>query len=141
VQADIELSKLLANYLTSDLLSRALESDTLSDWNAQGFGTLMAMVRDGEISSRVAKDLLSEVVLQGMNPQHLATERGLIQSSSSDVLLPLVEQIIVDNATVVAEFKAGKEAALQFLVGQGMKLSKGSANPKVLFELFKKIIH
>lgn len=135
-------AKLSANYLTSDLL-KLLTDDTslcLSTATAPQFLMLMQMLRMNEITSRVAKDLLSEVVFDAVNPKQIASDRGLLQMSSSDDLIPVVEEIIAQNESVVAEFKAGKEAALKFLVGQGMKASRGSANPEKLSELLREKI-
>ena len=134
------VAKLVANYLTSDLLPLFEQRGFDTLLNSKTFAELMDMVQKNEISSRVAKDLLVEVVFEGKDPRDLAKERNLLQSSSEDALLPLVDQVVRQHEQVVMEYKAGKETALQFLVGQGMKLSKGSANPQVLLELFRKHI-
>jgi aspartyl-tRNA(Asn)/glutamyl-tRNA(Gln) amidotransferase subunit B len=133
-----DMPKLLANYLTTDLLMHMKAPDDAKSWNPEYFAALIRMAMDDKISSRVAKDLLSEVVIEAKEPNALATERGLMQSSSDDALLPIVTEIIANNPQVVAEYKAGKVTALQYLVGQGMRLSKGSTNPKALLELIKK---
>ena len=120
-----------------------LEGDTVLTLNgeyAAQYAELMEMVVAGTITSRVAKDLLKEVVFDGHSPKQLAEERGLLQSNSSEELLPIVEQIISEHAAVVAEYKQGKEQAMQFLIGQGMKQTRGSANPATLTELFKQTI-
>jgi aspartyl-tRNA(Asn)/glutamyl-tRNA(Gln) amidotransferase subunit B len=69
--------------------------------------------------------------------EDLATEHGLIQKSDPDALQAIVDQVISDNPAQVAEYKAGKETVLKYLVGQGMRLSKGSANPAVLEQLLQ----
>lgn len=130
-------SKLVANYLTSDLISLRTSEIPVSSWYPDMFGALVEMIRCNEVSSRVAKDLLNDVVILGGDPKTIASERGLLQTSTNEALLPMVTELIEQNPAVVAEYKNGKESALQFLVGQGMKLSKGSANPKVLLELIK----
>ena len=104
------------------------------------FGSLLKLLSEGAITSRVAKDLLGEVVFSGKDPYELATSRNLLQQNSQEALLPIIEQVISENPAVVDEYKAGKEASIQFLIGQGMKLSRGSANPAVLkSELEKKL--
>jgi aspartyl-tRNA(Asn)/glutamyl-tRNA(Gln) amidotransferase subunit B len=141
VAGDTETAKLIANYLTSDLLPHLIAGGVnVSECNHVYFAKLMGMAKDGKINSRVAKDLLKEVVMEGKDPETLATERGLLQSNNDEQLLPIAHEVIESNPSVVLEYKAGKEASLQFLLGQGMKLSKGSANPKVLLELIKKTI-
>lgn len=132
--------KTAANYLTSDVagLRESNGALQLNSTNAMGFGKLVLMVKKGEITSRVAKDLLSAVVFEGVDPEIMAKEKGLLQENSDEALVPLVEKIISDNPGVVSEYKKGKEASLQFLVGQGMKETRGTANPGVLADLLKK---
>ena len=55
-------------------------------------------------------------------------------------LKKICQEIIIENPTVVTDYKSGKEALLQFFVGQGMKKSKGSANPKVLQDIFRELL-
>jgi aspartyl-tRNA(Asn)/glutamyl-tRNA(Gln) amidotransferase subunit B len=134
-----KLSQLAANYLTSDIfgLLQNDKSKSLVTAYADEFAKLMILVSDEKITSRVAKDLLSEVVFGGAEPEKLATEKGLIQSNSADNLLPVVQIVIKNNPTVVADYLSGKEAALQFLLGQVMKETKGGANPKLISEMLK----
>lgn len=131
----------LGNYFTSDVLG-IVETENLSLETASPkmFRLLVSMVVAGELTSRVAKDLLKEVVFEGSDPQKIAKERGLLQQNSEDDLVPVVEKILADNPEVVVEYKAGKEASLKFLMGQAMKATKGSANPGVLIGLIKKLI-
>jgi len=131
-----EAKKLAANYLTSDVLG-LLESNSLDLNNAPQFAKLITMANTGTINSRIAKDLLKEAVFDGLNPEKLATERNLLQSNDTEALLPIVQAIIAANPTVVADYQAGKESAIQYLVGQGMKETKGSANPTTLKEILE----
>ncbi len=77
---------------------------------------------------------------EGGTPETIATEKDLFQKSDVGELTKIVTEIITANQSIVEEFKAGKEASLQFLIGQGMKATKGSANPGLLKELFLKVI-
>ena len=61
--------------------------------------------------------------------------KGLIQKSDQSALEVIAEEVILKNEKAVTELRAGKTASLQFLVGQGMKLSKGSANPALLAKI------
>lgn len=132
--------RVAGNYLTSDLAGQLSEDGKkkLDKDNAPLFAKLIDMVTGGKITSRVAKDLLPEVVFEAADPTFLAEKRGLIQQSDVSELKPLIEKIIADNKTVAEEYKKGKEAALQYLIGQAMKETKGKANPGVLAGLFKK---
>jgi aspartyl-tRNA(Asn)/glutamyl-tRNA(Gln) amidotransferase subunit B len=69
---------------------------------------------------------------KGGDPEKIANEAGLIQKSDEGAVKKIAEEVIKENPDAVEEFKKGKQASLQFLIGQGMKKSKGSANPEVL---------
>lgn len=139
--ADEKAAKTLANYFTTDVLgSIEASAQTLAEAKASALAALVKLVIAQEITSRVAKDLLTEVVFGGLDPRALAEERGLLQQSDSESLQKIVLEIIKNNPEVVTEYKAGKGAALQFLVGQGMKATKGSANPGVLAKLLQETI-
>lgn len=131
-----ELLKLAANYLTSDA-KPYLEANPASQIVPDSFCELMQLAVDGKIGSRVAKDLLGEVLFVAVSPTALATERGLLQSSDPAALLPFVAEAITNNPTVVAEYLGGKEASLQFLIGQVMKLTRGSSNPTLVSEVLR----
>lgn len=127
---------LAANYLLSDLASLA------GVWpSADHFAELIRMVGADEISSRGAKDILG-IMASGnpSSPRTIATERGLFQQGDETVLRDMVNQVISKNPKVVADYQNGKKTSLQFLVGQGMKLSRGSANPQILGRLFEEIL-
>ncbi|PIR84932.1 Asp-tRNA(Asn)/Glu-tRNA(Gln) amidotransferase subunit GatB [Candidatus Kaiserbacteria bacterium CG10_big_fil_rev_8_21_14_0_10_47_16] len=136
---DLEFLKRAANYLTSDVLALLGDSDKSLEFVHMGsFSELIHMITRAEITSRVAKDLLPEVIFDGVNPATVVAERGLGQESSTETLLTAIQEVIAEQEAVVAEYKGGKESTLQFLVGQGMKKTKGSANPQLLADLFRK---
>ncbi len=129
--------KTLANYLTSDLMG-LVKNNLLKIWpTAEAMTELVKMITAGEISSRGAKDTLAVLATEGGAPRDIAQTRDLFQKSDEGELLKIIDQVFAANPQQAAEFKAGSEKVLQFLVGQGMKLSKGSANPGLLAKLFK----
>lgn len=136
VGSDMKLLKLCANYLVTDLapVSKFSSATMLSP---EHFFELMQMVQNAKVNSRTAKDLIAEFASRDSDLKQVAEDRELIQSNSVDDLLPTVTKIIVEHAAVVEEYRAGKEASLQFLVGQGMKLTRGTANPQVLAEVLQ----
>jgi aspartyl-tRNA(Asn)/glutamyl-tRNA(Gln) amidotransferase subunit B len=139
---DNEVVKLAANYLTSDVVS-LFSSSTLDikDLQTEHFVELVELVRDKKIGSRVAKDMLPELFGASSSPLAIATQKNLLQVSDSSQLGPIIDQVIAEHAEVVQQYKDGKEASMQFLVGQGMKLSKGAANPQMLRdEIIKKLV-
>jgi aspartyl-tRNA(Asn)/glutamyl-tRNA(Gln) amidotransferase subunit B len=125
--------KLVANYFINDLIALiGVSEKTINDVSVTAFSELMTMLSEGVLTSRVAKDLMAEIVFSSESPRKLATERGLLQDNSTDSLQKVVEGVIAVNETVVLEYKAGKTASIQFLLGQCMKATKGSGNPEVL---------
>jgi aspartyl-tRNA(Asn)/glutamyl-tRNA(Gln) amidotransferase subunit B len=68
-------------------------------------------------------------------PRELAEKHSLIQKSNAADLIPAIEKVLSDNPKVVTEYKAGKTASLQFLIGQAMKATKGAGNPEVVKKL------
>lgn len=133
---------LTANYIVSDVAG-ARAAGTLADiWlqetqNADRMRQLIQLIAKGELSSRGAKETLAYMFVDARAPQDIAGAYGLVQQSDEGALAKVIEQVVAAHPAVVADYKAGKEAALQFLVGQGMKESKGAANPGSLRELFK----
>jgi aspartyl-tRNA(Asn)/glutamyl-tRNA(Gln) amidotransferase subunit B len=134
-----DIVRLTANYLISDITALRLAGRTLS-LAAENLYKLMELVNEGTINSRVAKDILSEIIDADTDPALLAKERGLLQSSDPAALAPIINAILSSHPAVVAEYKAGKATALQFLVGQGMKQSRGTANPGLLADLLRQAI-
>lgn len=97
------------------------------------------MLSGNKISSRGAKDILL-VMHTDESPLKIATDKSLLQQSDEGALTIMLQEIIAENPTVVVDYKAGKQAAFQFFVGQAMKKSKGSANPGVVQNLLKTLL-
>lgn len=133
---------LASNYITSDLLglAQSVKHPMFDNLRPEAFAALMIMVGKDEISSRAAKDILKTLVEKGGDPREIAEREGLFQKSDTSELKAIAEKIISENEKVVAEYKAGKVASLQFLVGQGMKATKGSANPEMLKTVFAELL-
>lgn len=128
-----------ANYITNDLVSiirgiadRDTELQDDMPISAKDFAKIMLMIEKGVISSRVAKDLLVHTIEQKKDPEVIAGEMGLLMSGSLGDLEKAVDEVLLANPKVVADYKSGKESALQFLIGQGMKAMKGAVDPTTL---------
>jgi aspartyl-tRNA(Asn)/glutamyl-tRNA(Gln) amidotransferase subunit B len=134
--------RLAANYLTTDVVSLIDTQSSEYKLESKNFAELVKMLSTNEINSRVAKDILAELC-QGSStsPREIATSRNLLQVSDEGALDDVVTEIIKLNQQVADEYKAGKESSIQFLLGQGMKATKGSANPQMLMEAFKKALN
>ena len=134
--------KLTVNYILSDYLGLIKKDkkdieDNITTIDPKSIAELIALIDSNLVSSRGAKEIL--MIMYGDaksgSPKDIAEKHSLIQKSSADDILPAIEKIITDNPSVVAEYKSGKIASLQFLIGQAMKATKGSANPAVVKEL------
>ncbi len=135
---------LAANYISTDVvkLIRDIEArDSLLlkkiPIAAHSFAQVIDMVQNAELSSRGAKTLIADLCVSDFDPKAKAVESGLLQQSEDIALIPLVKEIINAHPGVASEFVAGKESALQFLVGQAMKKTRGSANPQKVHALLK----
>jgi len=136
-----DVLKLSSNYLTSDVPALLGEgTHTLSELKSEHFVELMSLLVESKIGSKVAKAILAELFASPKGPLQIAEERNLLQLSDESSLQLIIDDIVAENKVVVDEYRAGKEAALQFLVGQGMKKTKGTANPESLTSLIQKTI-
>jgi aspartyl-tRNA(Asn)/glutamyl-tRNA(Gln) amidotransferase subunit B len=132
-----------SNYITSDIigLSKAIGLEFgLGQINVSNFVKLIEMIKKGDLSSRGAKDTLKVMFEVGGDPETIANEKGLIQKSNIEEIKIIAENVLNSNPGVVEEYKSGKESRLQFFIGQGMKESKGSANPEMLKQIFLELL-
>jgi aspartyl-tRNA(Asn)/glutamyl-tRNA(Gln) amidotransferase subunit B len=135
-----ELIKLAVNYLGSDV--QALVKEKLASFGEllmtpENFAELIKMAHQGEINSRAAKDVLRVMFETGQDPSDIVEQKGLKQVGDESALLAVAAQVIADNPAAVVDYKGGKEASLQFLVGQMMRLTRGAANPQVAAKLLR----
>lgn len=136
---DREAVRVAANYLLSDV--RGADSEhALKNLQGGVFLELIALIVKGELSSRGAKDVLVVLIQEGGDARRIAEERGLLQVHDTEALRAYARQAIENNPSVALDLKNGKGSALQFLIGQGMKFSKGSANPQELSTLIQEEI-
>lgn len=97
--------------------------------------TMIGLVKDGTISSKIAKKVFAETIAHGSEPKAWVQSKGLIQQSDPQVLTPIITQVLDDNQQSVVDFKNGKDRAFGFLVGQIMKQTHGQANPKAVNQI------
>ncbi len=121
-----ELRTLGANFFVSDLAGEP------GNTAPEAFAELVQMFARDEVSSRGAKDILALLKVEGGAPKAIATEKGLMQVSDTEALREAVKAVLTEHAGVAAEYRAGKVAALQFLVGASMRATKGAGNPGII---------
>lgn len=136
---DAAFAQRAANYIANDLVKIIRDTDSRdSELSAEipvsieNFAKIIDLIGAGKISSRVAKDLLVMTIDEKRDPEIIAQEHKLFQSSDVGHLGSVVSRVLAENPSVAADYKAGKEAALQFLIGQGMRIMKGAADPAAL---------
>ena len=98
---------------------------------------LLALVQDGRLSGRMAKEVLEAMYDNDQDPDVIVETRGLRQVSDVQTLTAIVERVIAENAKVAEDFRTGKEKALAYLVGQVMKATRGQAEPAVANRLLR----
>jgi aspartyl-tRNA(Asn)/glutamyl-tRNA(Gln) amidotransferase subunit B len=103
----------------------------------QQFSSLIDLQERGVVSGTISKGIFEEMFNTGKKADVIVNERGLSQISDTSELESTVIDVINSNAQAVADFKSGKEPALEFLVGQVMKATKGRANPALVNEILK----
>ncbi len=127
---------LAANYIGSDIVGLAAKygEEGLARITPAGLSAMLAAIGQGLLSSRGAKDALADAYTNGGDLAEIIKKYE--QQSDNAALKSVAQKVIDANPSVVADYKAGRVAALQFLLGQGMKESRGSANPEALKAIF-----
>ncbi len=148
------IHKLTANYLISDVKGLLQEKQFIEkDFSAKGgpasswkitpenFAEFITMIYKNEISSKVAKMVLENMFNTGSDPSSIVDENNWRQMEDSGELEKVIKKVIEKNPKPVEDYKSGNKNALQFLAGQIMKETRGTANPKDVQEILKKIIN
>ena len=102
-----------------------------------GLAGLILLVEKGRINGHTAKALLEELYVAGGDPEALVRERGLGQVSDQGQLEGIVDSVIAENPATVADFRGGREQALQRLVGAVMKATTGRADARLVNQLLR----
>lgn len=130
-----------SNWVVGDLMgllngaSKTIESSPIS---AAHLGELVALINKGELSGKLAKEILPKMFETGDAPSVIMEREGLKQISDTSALEKMADDVIDANPKQVEQYKGGKVALMGFLVGQVMKASRGQANPTVVTEVLKK---
>ncbi len=132
-------AKAVANWLLSDvsriLNEKEIEPDQIP-FTAEQLAKMIMLIEKGTISSAIGKKVLEELFENPKDPEKIIEEKGWVQISDEGAIKEVVMKILENNPQSIIDFKAGKDRALGFLVGQAMKETKGKANPKMLNDMF-----
>jgi aspartyl-tRNA(Asn)/glutamyl-tRNA(Gln) amidotransferase subunit B len=130
--------KLCVTWLTVELFGRLnklginFENSPIS---APDLILLLDLIKSGEISGKIAKDILDLMIETGKKADILIVEKGFKQISDSSAIIALIDKVIADNPAFVQEYAAGKDKLFGFFIGQIMKESKGQANPGMVNQI------
>ncbi|MBJ7314220.1 Asp-tRNA(Asn)/Glu-tRNA(Gln) amidotransferase subunit GatB [Rugamonas sp. CCM 8940] len=137
-------AKAAANWLMGDVastLNREGVDIAAAPVSAAQLALMLRRIADGTISNKIAKEVFAAMWEAKSADEQLVDTiieaKGLKQISDSGALEAIVDEVLAANAKSVEQYRAGKEAAINALIGQAMKASKGKANPAQLTELLK----
>lgn len=130
--------KAVSNWIMSEFSKMLNEKEITikeSKVTEENLAELLELVQKGTISSAIAKKVFIDMFETGDMAKDIVNKKGLIQVTDEGAILEIVKKIIDNNPQSVADYKAGKDRALGFLVGQIMKETKGKANPQIVNKL------
>ncbi len=133
--------KAVANWVMGEF-TRLLKTENIeadrSKLRPRHLVEMLELIDKGTISGKIAKTVFEEMFATGKDAATVVKEKGLVQISDEGEVARIIDQILAENPQSVADFKAGKEKAITFLVGQVMRASKGKANPALVNEILRK---
>ena len=124
----------IANIVANDVAKELKQSDKLK-FDAKQIAQLVKMIDEEIISNKIAKQVFEEMVKTGENPSKIVEDKGLVQITDVNIILPIIDEVIAKNPDNVAKYKAGNDKLFGFFVGQVLKATDGKANPKVVNDL------
>jgi len=138
-----KIVKLASNYLVSDiqgLLKGKQFIESEFKISPENFAEFIKMIYKEEISSKIAKMVLSDMFNTGADPSSVVDNNNWGQMKDDGEIEKIIKEVILKNPKAVEDYKAGKQNVLQFLAGQVMAATRGTANPDKVQEILKKIL-
>lgn len=135
--------KAVANWIISDIFQRLTEEEkeqAIVPFEASLLGELVNLIEAGTISNTIAKTVFAQMWETGQNPEQIVEEKGLKQINDDGALKQMAEEVIANNPKPVQDYLSGKSAALNTLMGQMMKMTKGKANPQTVTQILKELL-
>jgi len=135
--------KILSNWIMGELI-RYLNEEKIeiedSPISPENLVVMLKLIDEGVISGKIAKDVFEKMFKSGKDALKIVKENGITQISNEDELTEIVDRVISENPKSIEDFNQGKEKALNYLVGQVMRYTKGRAKPDFVFEAIKQRI-
>ncbi len=108
-----------------------------SPLSAENLGRLVAMIAQGKISGKMAKEIFTKMFASNEAPETIVEREGLSQIRDEGALVKIIDEVIAANPKQVEQYRAGKKTVMGFFVGQVMKASRGQADPAAVNRLLK----
>lgn len=135
--------KIISNWMMGDM-TRLLNQNNMEISDCQikpdDLVSMLKMIDDGSISGKMAKDVFEEMFSTGKKPAAIVKEKGMVQISDEETLVPIIREVIDNNPKALEDYKNGKKKAMGAMVGQVMKATRGQANPALVNKLLKEIL-
>ncbi len=129
-----------SNWIMGDISRILKEKDILIDevpFSPEQLAEMIRLIEGGTISNSAGKRVLETLFESPKPPKQIVEELGLAQISDEGALRSMVQEVLDQNPQSIEDYKAGKDRAIKFMMGQVMKLSKGKANPQTVNALLK----
>lgn len=126
--------KSASNWITTNLLGSLNKFElTINDitLTPEMLASLIKLVEDKEISSKQAKEVFAECLTSGKTPKEVVKEKGMMQMSDTSEIVRIANEVLDENPDVIEQYKKGRTNVVDFLVGQIMKKTRGTANPTI----------
>jgi aspartyl-tRNA(Asn)/glutamyl-tRNA(Gln) amidotransferase subunit B len=137
-------AKSVSNWIMGDLLGY-MNANNLEFKDVQitgkGLGEMIGLIENGTISNKIAKTVFKSMVETGKGPKEIVEEQGLVQISDEGAIKAIVATVVANNPKSVADYQAGNDKAIGFIVGQVMKETKGKANPGLVNKLIVEVLN
>jgi len=135
--------KLTSNWLLNDLFGLLRERNLSIDQSPvspERLAQLVKLIKEGVLSSKLGKEVLSEMLVSGEDPQAIVEKKGLKQVSDENTIREVVQQVFNAHPNEYQRLKSGEDKLIGFFVGQVMKATKGKANPQLVNKLISEVI-
>jgi aspartyl-tRNA(Asn)/glutamyl-tRNA(Gln) amidotransferase subunit B len=131
--------KKTSNWIMSELLALVDDPEKISDFTVTPamLAELLLLIDNNTISGKIAKTVFADMVASGKGAAQIVKEKGLVQVTDTSEISRMIDDVLAENAQSVEDFRAGKDRAFGFLVGQVMKVSKGKANPQLVNDMLR----
>ncbi len=137
-----QLAKRVANFIQAEVLRHTKTSglDASFPVEPEHVVELLALVDDGTISGKMAKDVFASMLQSGKSAPHIVKEQGLVQVTDTSAIETEIRKVLEANPDKVAQYKAGKVSLIGFFVGQVMRATQGKLNPQLLNTTLKQML-